>query len=187
MKRVIIMKTYKTSGVHCVFYYCGLEHLIVNIYDYVNKGIEKNELVYLFGESEIIQFILKHVYMHKDRIQTLNIPDLINTYNGEEMMPLAKEILSWEKVAKEKGYSGIRIINQVSYLLNNISNRDFLNFENLLNQLVKESNISVMCAYDFDDYFNEKLVDDDALIEQSFKIHSHRFYNFKIIKNTECV
>lgn len=181
------MDEHKIAGIHCVFYYYGVEHLIVNVYDYITKGIEKNELVYLCMEPKIHKDTLSYLERYNTQIQPLNISYLINAYNNKDMKCLLKDFSNYERAAKEKGYTGIRIVNQVNYLLKNISNDQLLSFDNLLNEIAGKLNISIMCAYDFDDYVNKKQLVNDALIKQSFKVHNHRFYNFKIIENTEYI
>lgn len=178
------MDEHKISGIHCVFYYYGTEHLIINVYDYINKGIEKNELIYLCVDPEMQKIMFDYLHKYNTQIQTLNIPKLINYYDNKDML---REFLSYEKSARKKGYTGIRIINQVNYLLKGISNEQFLSFENLFNEIIKELNVSIMCAYDFDEYLSKKHVVNEVLMEQSLKMHSHRFYNFKVVKNTECL
>lgn len=181
------MNEHKQSGIHCVFYYYGAEHLAINIYDYVNKGIKKNELVYLCVEPEIYKTIFKYLQKHNNQIEILNIACLINKYNTNDIEELLTSFSSYKELAREKGYSSIRIVNQVNYLLSSISQDQFMDFDNLLNKVVEKLNISVMCAYDFDDYLNKKQLIDDTLMNQSFRVHDHRFYNFRMIKNNGCI
>lgn len=81
---------------------------------------------------------------------------------------------------------GIRIINQVSYLLEKVSNEEFISLEKVLTKAIKDINVSIMCAYDFDDYVNKKKVN-NTLIKQSLNNHNYRFYKFRLMKNTRCI
>lgn len=174
-------------GVHCVLYYCGIEHMLVNIYDYVNKGIENKQLVYLHVEPELYKVISENLHKEGFQIEILNIPYLMELYNNKGVKCLMDYFFDCEKKAKDKGYLDIRIVNQVNYLLKKVSNEEFLNFEKVLTEAIEGRNISMMCVYDFDDYINKKTFINDTLIEQSFNSHNYRFYKFKLIKNTRCI
>lgn len=181
------MGNYGVCGVHCVLYYCGIEHMLVNIYDYVNKESEEKELIYLHVEPELYKVIFESLHKEGFQIETFNIPHLMQIYHNEGIKCLADYFLDCERKAKDKGYLGIRVVNQVSYLLKKVSNEDFLDFENVLTEAVEGKNISIMCAYDFDDYINKKKFINDTLLEQSFDNHNYRFYKFKLMKNTRCI
>lgn len=181
------MNEHKLSGIHCVFYYYGIEHLTVNLCDYVNKGIKKNELVYLCVEPEIYNTTFRYLHKNNNQIEILNASCLINKDNTVDVEGLLMSFVSYKELAKRKGYSSIRIVNQVNYLLHNMSQEQFIGFDTLLNKVVEELGISVMCAYDFQDYLNKKQSIDDNLMSQSFRVHNHRFYNFKMIKNNGCI
>ena len=181
------MNEHKLSGIHCVFYYYGVEHLVINLYDYINKGIEKNELVYLCVEPEIYNSMFKYLCKSNNQVEILNISYLINKNNTNDIEKILTGLESYKKFAEEKGYSSIRVVNQVSHLLNRMSREQFISFDKLLNEVVEKLNISIMCAYDFDDYLNKKQLIDEALMNQSLKVHNHRFYNFKMIENNGCI
>ena len=180
------MDNYGLKGAHGVLYYCGIEHMLVNAYDYLSKGIENKQLVYLYVEPEFYKIISENFHMEDIHIEAFNIPSLIQLYSNKGVKYLTDYFFDCEKRAKDEGYMNIKIINQVSYLLKEVSNEEFLNFEKILTEAIKGKNISIMCAYNFDDYIKER-AEEDTLFKESLNNHNYRFYKFKLIKSTSCI
>ena len=58
-------------GTHTTFYYYGEQHLLVNLYFYINEGIKNNELIYISMEEELYNKLLD--FLISNNVSTENI------------------------------------------------------------------------------------------------------------------
>lgn len=175
------------NGIHCVSYYCGKEHFIINTYEFANKPNKEKQLLYLYVESEFYGLISKVLTNNNIDIEFIDMPRIIKMYSDNGIESLNNYFYDCEEKAKNEGYSSVKIVNQVSYILKNVSHKVFVDFEEAVSYIIKDKNISMMCAFDFDDYINSKKVFNEEVIKQSLKNHSYRMYKHRLIENTRCM
>jgi len=171
-------------GFHAVFYYYGIEHLLVNMYQYIKDGIDNNEYIYLCLEESTFNLLLNYFPKeNKQHIGVISVSTLINLHkNGEEVT--AKEaFIKYEKKVFVNGYIGARIICDSSHFLKESSKADFIKFQKFASEIINGLNISMMCLYDIYDYMNYKLIIDDELMAISQQVSDHRLYQMKLCEN----
>ncbi|MFA9396759.1 MAG: MEDS domain-containing protein [Clostridiaceae bacterium] len=158
---------------HGVFYYSGDEHLLLNIIQHIKQKINKNELVYLFMDPILYMKIINILstdskienikfFKHKHPTKDYSLFDIKNTERCLKYM---------EEDALSNGYSGVFFIGQPSYAIKKYSKKDFLEFENILNQVLKNKKISFLCIYDLEDYLNGQLYIDNLVMSESLETH----------------
>ena len=155
-------------GSHFCYFYENKVNFLKVLTSFFKEGLENNEyciwvLSEYITEQEIIDYFLEKYYKLDDYIEK----EQINFYNYKDWYSSsglfnAKNILnSWMQnlsYALKKGYTGIRITGDV----NLISNEDldaFLGYEHLLNSLVKDKLIKVICTYPIFKYKKRQILD----------------------------
>ena len=168
-------------GFHSNFFYCGIAHAIVNMYEYIKAGVDRGEYIYLFMEPDLHSEIIKKLSdAEKKHIGFLPINDLILQYREYGKSALRNSISHYVEQTLTEGYQGVRIIKQPSFEIQQTSKEDFLNFEDNLTDAISGLNISVMCIYDFDDFINNRHYIDEQVISKSFNTHTHKLYQFNL-------
>ncbi|MFL0194376.1 MEDS domain-containing protein [Clostridium sp. WILCCON 0269] len=169
-------------GFHSSFYYFGLEHLVLNMYNYVRDGISKNEKIYVCMAPKVYRELMKYVldtYECTD-IENFSASKIINCYKelrpDEVKLKFSRHI---DEINKD-GYKAVRFIVQTDYMILSTSREDFLNFNRAMLNIISGLRASFMCLYDFEDYLNAKHTIDDKVILESYKIHPYRLYNGKL-------
>lgn len=169
-------------GCHSSFYYFGIEHLLVNMYTYINNGINRKELICLCMKDTVYDKVLETLGTKYKHIQLCEMDKIINIHKCLGLERARNNLLEYEKKAKDEGYTGIRFIIQPDHLIFKTSEKDFLSFEKDINHIVLGVNASFMCIYDFEDYITNKLFINNNVIEESYKTHTHRLYNNELSK-----
>ncbi|MBC2581129.1 MEDS domain-containing protein [Clostridium sp. DJ247] len=183
MKRVVVMMDYYKFGNHCVFYYFGIDHLMVNMYKYIKDCIERNEYIYLCAEPKLYDRVCKCLDKYTEDISYFDINRIINLHKEAGNKAVKIELRDCENNIYTQGYSGIRIIGQVSYIMKDLLPKDFLSFEENLEELIHGLKISCMCLYDFEQYIEHNTAHNNVLIKQSLSTHTHRLFKGQIEKS----
>lgn len=175
------MKGKNLFGVNSAFYYFGIEHLIVNMYQYIKDGIDNNEYNYLCLKANSYNLLLTYfTEEEKKHIGIFTASTIINLHKSGGEVTVNNVLKKYEKNVFEHGYTGARFICELSHLLKKISKADFIKFEKSSSKIINELNISMMCLYDMYDYTNYKMIIDDELIALSKKVSDYRLYQMKL-------
>jgi hypothetical protein len=170
-------------GLHSVFYYYGVDHLLVNMYQYIKDGIDNNEYIYLNLEESSFNLLINYFTEdEKKHIGIFTASVLINLYKSGREITVKKALKKFEKNVFDHGYTGARFICQLSHVLKEISKADFIEFEKPLSKIINGLNISMMCLYDMYDYINNKTIIDDELMAMSKEVFNYRLYQMKLCK-----
>lgn len=175
------MKEKNLFGVHSAFYYYGIDHLIVNMYQYIKDGIDNNQYIYLCLKANSYNLLLTHfTEEEKKHISIFTASTLMNLHKNGGEVTVNNALKKYEKNVFEHGYTGARFIYELSHVLKEISKADFIKFEKSFSKTINELNISMMCLYDMYDYTNCKTIIDDELIALSKKVSDYRLYQMKL-------
>ncbi|HBJ2623289.1 MEDS domain-containing protein [Clostridium botulinum] len=168
-------------GTHTTFYYYGEQHLLINLYFYINEGIKNNELIYVSMEEELYNKLLDFLKVNKvptENVKFRAVKELISGhkkggFNG--LVETATNILG--NIGIEK-YNGLRWIGQPSFAIEGTSQKDFLDMEADLNKFIKNMNAALLCVYDAHDYINKGKVINEKVIKESLQTHSFILNNY---------
>ncbi|MBV4436842.1 MEDS domain-containing protein [Clostridium tyrobutyricum] len=164
-------------GVNSAFYYFGLEHFYVNIYNYIKNGIRKNEIVWLCVNNDVYKNIKSYIGAYENWYHNIcNFPKILNLYKYYGVSSIRNKLIEYENGIIEKGYNGIRFIIDVKHIISISSKEDFLKFDSDMLDIIYKTRSSVMCAYDFENYVNTRDIIDDKIIEESSATHFSRLY-----------
>lgn len=170
------MGEYFKLGTHSVLYYYGIEHLLVNIYSYIQEAIQNNELIFISMEKRLYDPLLKHLIEWKideEKIKFRSVKYMILSYKEGGIEGLKKKVKNLKLEAIEKGYRGIRWIGQPTYAIQETSREDFLNWERVLSEALADTKISIICIYDCYDYIYNRNYIDEVVIMNSLNTHTH--------------
>lgn len=182
------MSSNNIFGSHSVFYYYSKEHLFINLLRYIKNGLENNELVYLLIDKNSFQDFtrfLKKFNMPTDNVHLLPIEKFNCSESNLNTNLAYKKLKQSLQLSMTNGFSGIRLIEDCSHVINTTSKNFFIDLEKNINTMVKLNNISVLCTYDVYDYIqdssDEHLISKDILYN-SFHSHSHILNKFNLSK-----
>lgn len=181
------MINYSACGFHSSFYYFGLEHLIINMYQYIKDSIKRKEKVYIYMDFEVYKKLLKYVGTKNNCIEYFDITEAIKCYKKLEIKKIKEEISKYTSQVIGEGYEGIRFIIQVDYAISHTSQGNFLSFDKDVLTISSSAGISCMCIYDFEDYLSNKKFINEKVINESYKINPYRLYNGKLEKSSELI
>lgn len=165
-------------GTHAILYYYGEQHLFVSLYFYIKEGIKNNEFIYVSIEENLYNRLIDFLKINKistEHVKFKPVGELIRS-NKKSGVPGLKETISsilWDN----NKYNGVRWIGQPAYAIEAASQKDFLDMERNLNELVKNMNAAILCVYDTYDYMHGGSVINEAVIEESLSTHSHVLNN----------
>ena len=168
-------------GLNSSFYYFGVEHLIINMYQYIKEGIERKEKICLYTDLKLYKKLLKYVNTKNNCVEYVDMTQVINEYTKLGVDNIRKEVLKYIDEINKKGYIGLRCIIQVDYAIYNTSQDMFLIFNKNILNIISGTNVSCMCIYDFEDYLKDKKLINEKVIKESYKIHNYRLYNRKLM------
>ncbi len=174
------MELTNVFSTHSVFYYYGLEHLAINMYYYITEGIKNNELIYISMESELYAKLLNKTQFSLNAVKFKSVKDLIAIHKIAGNKGLKANLYELICEAQNKGYTGIRYINQARFAMQESSKADFLNWEKSLTGVIQEIPFSILCIYDMLDYTQQQEYIDDDLIRHSLNTHSHYLFNLNL-------
>lgn len=173
------------KGCHLSFYYYGQAHLVMNMCNYIIRGLKAGEVVYVSMEKPYLENLKKMLLrtgIEDSAVLFYPVEELIMLNSAEGAKALRDKILEFGNSAIQNGYSGVRWIGQPSYAIGKTSKADFLKFEDSLNYALKDSVVSILCIYDVYDYMNGGRVIDEDIINGSFSTHTHLLSEFEISK-----
>ena len=164
---------------HSAFYYYGIEHLKVNLYYFIKKSESEEQPIYISSQKKIYNSLTSKLIeagISEDIIHYHSVNNLILDCRRDKNS-LRKKILE-----KEKLHNGQKIkwIVKVDYLIKETSKKFFLEWEEKLAEVIKNTNSTMLCLYDFEDYMKEQKYIDDEIIEKSQDTHSHVLYQFSL-------
>ena len=163
-----------TFGFHCIFFYYGKAHLMVNLYQYIKIGIQKNEYVYLNVDNELFKSIIDYFSdEEKEHIKMFSLR------NGVIISDIFNE---FQRNVIENGYSAARVIWDAGFLINELGRDTFINIEKTTSEIIAGLKVSLMCIYDFDNYINLGTIINKNLIEEIYKNYDHKFYKMQLIE-----
>lgn len=178
----------KIFGLHSSFYYFGLQHLYINMYQYIKLGLKRNEFICLFTNYDLYDFIRHSPKIDENKILYVqDVSRILNMYKSLELKDIKNKLLKYEKTVTDKGYSGIRFIIDSKHLIDNTSKEEFLKIDSDVTKIISKTRSSVMCIYDFEDYIVDKKTIDDEIMDESYKNHLHRLYNSKLIDSRKLI
>ncbi|MCK8825137.1 MEDS domain-containing protein [Fuchsiella alkaliacetigena] len=176
-------------GLHPVFYYYGFEHLLVNMIPYIKQGLENDELIYFSCADDLYQRLVIENLDFRESIELKSIIELLASHKFGEKKGLAEKIENLVAAAQARGYSGIRWVCQPGYVMQTNSKEDFLKLEENLSSALKDTKLSLLCIYEFEDYLEEKEYIDQKVINKSLATHEYLLNQFSLKKNdlySEC-
>ena len=168
-------------GLNSSFYYFGVEHLIINMYQYIKEGIEKKEKICVYMDLKLYKKLLKYVDIKNNYVEYVDMAQVINEYPKLGVNNIRKEVLNYIDQINKQEYIGLRCIIQVDYAIYNTSQDMFLIFNKNILNIISGTNVSCMCIYDFEDYLKDKKLINEKVIKESYKIHNYRLYNRKLM------
>ena len=184
-ERFSLLNMYNLSGTHTSFYYYGTEHLITNVIQYIKKGLKSNELIYLTMMDNIYDRLLtslQSIGIPTENILFADVSELILEHKNNSLKGLKEKIEFYQNNALLKGYKSIRWIGQPTFAITHTSEMDFLNWEKDLSIALKDTNISLLCVYDFYDYMNPECTTINSnVIEESYVTHPTLMYKFNVV------
>lgn len=164
-------------GFHSCFYYFGAQHLALNMYNYIKDGINKNEKIYLCLSPKLYGKLMKWLSCDlKVYVKNVNINNMISSCTSLSLVQMREKFSRNIDKIIEEGYSGVRFIIQVDYIIINNSLEHFMYFNSNVLRIIDSMRVSFMSLYDFEDYLKHRYIIDDKVIMQSYKVHSHRLY-----------
>ncbi|GAB6138113.1 MEDS domain-containing protein [Halanaerobaculum tunisiense] len=172
----------ESSGLHSSFYYLNKEHLFVNIYNYIIDAIKNKKLIYISMKPELYHELINKTTLSpkfRTKIEFHSVKKLITDYKKGQNS-IKENIKKQESL--NNNYTGIRWIGQPSYIIQKTSKKDFLDWEQQLTKSFKETNSSMLCIYNFNDYLENEDIIDEKIINESLKTHSHILNQFRFKK-----
>lgn len=139
-------------------YYYGDEHLFNIIYLYIQEGIKNNELIHISMEEnlygKLLDFLrlnkvpIKHVkFKAEKKLMTDKIQSGLN-----ELKERVNSILSHKNHDK---YTRSRLNSETRYVIQSTSQKDFLDVEVKINELIKNKKSPLICLCDAYNYMSE--------------------------------
>lgn len=168
-------------GFNSSFYYFGIEHLIINMCQYINDGIERKEKICAYMDLKLYKKLLKYVGTKNKCIEYVNMTQVISEYFKLGVSKVKKELLEHISQVNKEGYVGLRYIIQADYAIFYTSQDKLLNFNRNVLNIISGINVSCMCIYNFEDYMASRKFINEKVIKESYKIHNYRLYNRKLI------
>ena len=170
------------NNLHSFFHYYGLEHLMVNLYHYIKNSNTNNEKIYLSVEKSLYNSLFNKLTaegISKRLLVHYPIDELVLQYSKKGKNGLRNKIIEQEKLNKS---NKIKWIGKVDYAIKKTSKKLFLKFEEELTEVLKGTNSSVLCVYDFEDFINHQQFIDNEIIKKANNTHPYQMYQFSFKK-----
>ena len=166
-------------GFHSSFYYFVLQHLVLNMYNYIKDGIDKNEKIYVCMAPGVYSELIKYLsdICGFSYIKNFNVHKMIDYYDKLDLTEIRTKLSKHIDEIIENGYSGIRFIIQTDYVILSSSREYFIDFNRSILYIISGLKVSSMSLYDFEDYLKHKYIIDDEIILESYRVHPYRLYN----------
>ncbi|MCK8828433.1 MEDS domain-containing protein [Natroniella acetigena] len=156
-----------TSRHVCSLYY-GKEHFLVKTVQFLSQGLKEGEKVLYYAESELKEQILEALdehYQQAAQLEFISELELIKVYLQRGKDGLQEELGTF--FAGE--FSKVRVLYQVSKVVKEVGQEAVWEFEEVMNEVLEDSNLLVLCMYDVID-----LIEKDSLnfwLEQALNCH----------------
>ncbi len=141
-----------------ILYYYGEQHLIVNLYNYIEEGIRNKENIYISVEKNLYKKLENHLIINRipmEKFKFACLKDMkLMIENKEESIKLEEEKSRW--------------IVQPSL------QKHFLYAESTLNKHIKDLNLDILYIYDAYEYIHRNIKS-----ELSFKLLEKGQYSLK--------
>lgn len=177
-----VIKMNESSGLHSSFYYLSKEHLFMNMYNYIIDAIKNKELIYVYMEPRLYNELKNKLRLSttaRKKIKFYSFKELIADSKDDQNS--IKENIRKQERLNDK-HTGIRWIGHPTYAIQETSKKEFLEWEERLTKSFKDTNSSMLCIYDFNDYLKDEKIIDEKIITESLKTHSHTLNQFTLKK-----
>lgn len=168
-------------GLHSVFYFYGIEHLALNLSQYIREGMQNDELVYLYMLPELYEqftaFLNTPIH---ESIRVCSNSEFILSYSEGGQTALRERIMQITGDAVSLGYSGVRMISQASRAIRETSCKEFLAWDQGLGAALENTRFSVLCIYDVSDLIQGENFIAREVFGQSLEDHSHILYQLHL-------
>lgn len=164
------------------FYYYGEDHLVLNLYKYIKGEIEDNNYVFLFCDDNIYNLLTMSLNSNeKSMVGKIEIDKIIlkeifkkNSINYDHIEKIKTSVL-------DKGFWGINIIMDLSYLIKSIGEANVLEYIKNLSNICHKDKVNFLTCYDFSDYLSRGKIISEYIIKSSYIYHEFRLYSNKIL------
>lgn len=167
------------KGKNISFYYCGNDHMLINLYKYIKNNIKNNIFIYLNINNKIYELLQDYLEdTEKIMVCNNNMKNIILDNNEKTI----EEFLNRYKDEKiEKGFSSVKFIFDVKNIVNNSGKLVFEEFSNNIYNIIHRNNMEMLFLYDFEDYLNNGNIINEQIIKLSYVNHTHRMFSDEII------
>lgn len=175
----------RTTLCHTLYNYYGFSHLLINL-NYIAEGVVmNNQVVYISCEPWSYQQFIKRSTAQdiEKNVKFLSLEQSLSIYEGYGIEGQREYFKNLAIEAFRAGYKGVLLIQDVSYTIEMISKKLFLEWEEDLNQILTNSFCALLCLYDYNDFMNKKNYIDEEIVGESYETHTHMFYKFRVEKN----
>ncbi|MBZ4654767.1 MAG: hypothetical protein JG781_2124 [Peptococcaceae bacterium] len=141
-----------TFGVHAVFYYYELEHLMVNLCHYIHNAAVNREAVFLSLDPDLLKrlhYFLKVNGIPTEGVTSHSLNELLECLRRSGSKGVHEKICNLVSSVTSAGYQGIRWICQPFFFLEETPREEIYHFEKDLGEALIGTNCSFLCAYDF--------------------------------------
>jgi len=159
------------NELHSAFYYYGIEHLKVNLYYFIKRSESEDQQVYISSQKKLYNNLTEKL------IEAGISEDIIHNHSVNNLILNCRRD---KNSLREKLHNSNKIkwIIKVDYSIKETSKKFFLEWEEKLTEVIKNTKSTMLCLYDFEDYMKEQKYIDDEIIEKSKDTHSHVLYQF---------
>ncbi|WP_461205237.1 MEDS domain-containing protein [Clostridium sp. DL1XJH146] len=176
------MDTKCLKGKHAALYYYGREHLYVNIAYKIKEAQKSNGKVLLCMDhsdyNELLSILKKEFSYPINNVEFLDIRYMIelSKLNYEQFKVGFKNLAS---NSKKQGYQTTCVIGLCSAFINVASLNEFLEFEEKITEALENIQLNIICAYDIEDYINDRNTIGEEAIIRSRVDHKYLYTNFR--------
>ncbi|GAA0115559.1 hypothetical protein [Clostridium senegalense] len=175
----------KGIGKSITFYYCGIDHMLINMYKYIKSNMEQNVFIYLNVENKAFKLLNEFLNdTEKTMIKNDNMKNIV--FEGEKNV-LEDFLKRYKDEKMNCGFSDVILIIDAKYIIENSSKNLFIKFIENLYDVIQHMPITVLVLYDFEDYIQERKIIDKEIIKVSYEKHSHRMFVNDIIPMKEFI
>lgn len=170
-------------GDHSIFLYYGTGHLLVNLYSYVRNSIENNRFVYLYVEQALYDGLIARL----DDTQKKNLDflpeDMFSSMHIPYESPGLKDYMNSNICSlKRQNFNGVSIIIQSGFAIQNMGFDKFMGIEACMTEAIKDSDVSILCAYDFENLITQNGHLTHDVMTNLFSEHTHQLFKFNLQK-----
>ncbi len=176
------------KGKHAAFYYYGRDHLYVNMAYKIREAQKSNEKILLcmdHNDYNSLLSILKNEFPYPiNNVEFLDVIDIIEASKlcNEKFLMILKNLIS---NSQNQGYESTCIVGLCSLFINETSLANFFEFEENITEALENIQLNVICAYDIEDYMNNRNAIDEKVMMSSRVNHKYLYTNFSYVKMKE--